>query len=306
MEKLFDKIGDHFNNPEMSDRILVVKIRKDGWEKLEAARRVRSITKTDSQGANDDTISTISSNLQEKPDKTEENESAVNKEEQKFDTDESAPTAADDSFNLPSISDSRTVSSLSCDSGIGDASSSEAKKNIKSKKREESWIVVEDQEQESETMMNLDSVSTHLLTREEVDLDVTFSKLLIADIRYAHKAGAIGLTAVNSVEEGASASCSSQSTENSVIRTSEEDLTLADTVIREHQLYVHSFWLALNSSYFRSLFFSSGMKETKVKKVSFVGDEQTDLQTDLLSNVIITPSPSTQMLTSSRLVPIAC
>lgn len=267
MEKLFDKIGDHFNNPEMSDRILVVKIRKDGWEKLEAARRVRSITKINSQGGNDDTIPTISSNQQEKPDKTEENESAVSTEEQKFDADESATTAADDSFNLPSISDSRTVSSLSCDSGIGDGLSSEAKKTIKSKKREESWIVVEDQEQESETMMNLDSASTHLSTREELDLDVTFSKLLIADIRYAHKAGAIGLTAINSAEDGASASCSSQSTENSFIRTSEEDLTLADTVIREHQLYVHSFWLALNSSYFRSLFFSSGMKETKVKKV---------------------------------------
>lgn len=266
MEKLFDKIGDHFNNPEMSDRILVVKIRKDGWEKLEAARRVRSITKINSQGGNDDTIPTISSNQQEKPDKTEENESAVSTEEQKFDADESATTAADDSFNLPSISDSRTVSSLSCDSGIGDGLSSEAKKTIKSKKREESWIV-EDQEQESETMMNLDSASTHLSTREELDLDVTFSKLLIADIRYAHKAGAIGLTAINSAEDGASASCSSQSTENSFIRTSEEDLTLADTVIREHQLYVHSFWLALNSSYFRSLFFSSGMKETKVKKV---------------------------------------
>ena len=279
MEKLFDKIGDHFNNPEMSDRILVVKIRKDGWEKLEAAHRVRSITKTNSQGGNDDTISTTSSNQQEKPDKTEKNESTVSTEEQNFNTDESATsTAADDSFNLPSISDSRTASSLSCDSGIGDASSSESKRTIKSKKREESWIVVEDEEQEPETMMNLESASTHLLNREEeVDLDVTFSKLLIADIRYAHKAGAIGLSAINSAEDGTSASCLSQSTENRVIRTSEEDLTLADTVIREHQLYVHSFWLALNSSYFRSLFFSSGMKETKVKKVSFIGNEQTDL-----------------------------
>lgn len=269
MEKLFDKIGDHFNNPEMSDRILVVKIRKDGWEKLEAARRVRSITKTNSQGGNDDTISTPSNNQQEKPDENEENESTVSTDEQNFNADESATTATDDSFNLPSISDSRTISSLSCDSGIGDASSSEAKRTIKSKKREESWIVVEDQEQESETMMNSVSACKHLPvgTSSEVDLDVTFSKLLIADIRYAHKAGAIGLTAMNSLEDGASAFCSSRSTDNGVMRTSEEDLTLADTVIREHQLYVHSFWLALNSSYFRSLFFSSGMKETKVKKV---------------------------------------
>ena len=270
MEKLFDKIGDHFNNPEMSDRILVVKIRKDGWEKLEAAWRVRSITKTNSHGANDVTIPATSNNKQEKSDNTEDNESVVSRAEQNYSADESTTTAADDSFNLPSISDSRTVSSLSCDSGIGDTSSSEVKRTIKSKKREDSWIVVEDQEQESETIMNSDSACKHLPTStpSEVDLDVTFSNLLIADIRYAHKAGAVGLTNINSVEDGASASCFSQLTENGVIRTSEEDLTLADTVIREHQLYVHSFWLALNSSYFRSLFFSSGMKETKVKKVS--------------------------------------
>lgn len=269
MEKLFDKIGDHFNNPEMSDRILVVKIRKDGWEKLEAAWRVRSITKTNSQGGNDGTIPETSNNQQEKPDNTEDNESIVSRAEQNHSADESTTTAADDSFNLPSISDSRTVSSLSCDSGIGDTSSSEVKRTIKSKKREDSWIVVEDQEQESETIMNSDSACKHLPTStpSEVDLDVTFSNLLIADIRYAHKAGAIGLTNIHSVEDGASASCFSQLTENGVIRTGEEDLTLADTVIREHQLYVHSFWLALNSSYFRSLFFSSGMKETKVKKV---------------------------------------
>ena len=267
MEKLFDKIGDHFNNPEMSDRILIVKIRKDGWEKLEAAWRVRSITKTNSQGGNDDTVSATSNNQHEKPDNAEENESTLSTAVQNLNVDESTTTTADDSFNLPSISDSRTVSSLSCDSGISDAFSSEAKRTIKSKKREESWIVVE--EQESETVMNSDGACKHLPTdtSSEVDLDVTFSNLLIADIRYAHKAGAIGLTAINSVEDGASASCPSQSTENGVIGTSEEDLTLADTVIREHQLYVHSFWLALNSSYFRSLFFSSGLKETKVKKV---------------------------------------
>lgn len=272
MEKLFDKIGDHFNNPEMSDRILVVKIRKDGWEKLEAAWRVRSITKTNSQGGNDDTMTATNNKQQEKPQKSEENESVswpvVSTVEQNF-NDEAPSTTADDSssFSLPSISDSRTVSSLSCDSGIGDATSSEAKRTVKSKKREESWIVVEDQEQESGTTMNSDTCKLQPAgTSSDVDLDVTFSKLLIADIRYAHKAGEIGLTSANTAEDGASASFSSQSTENS-IKTSEEDLTLADTVIREHQLYVHSFWLALNSSYFRSLFFSSGMKETKVKKV---------------------------------------
>lgn len=267
MEKLFEKIGDHFNNPEMSDRILIVKIRKDGWEKLEAARRVRSITKTNSQDGNDDTISVTNNKQQEKPNKSEQNESIVSATEEKI-SDESSPSTADDSFNLPSISISdisRTVSSLSCDSGIGDTSSTEAKRTVKSKKREEYSVVVE----KEESMVNSDtgklqsSGDSDSNGSSDVDLDITFSKLLIADISYAHKAGAIGLTSVSPGEDGASAS----SMANGVIKTSEEDLSLADTVIREHQLCVHSFWLALNSSYFRSLFFSSGMKETKVKKV---------------------------------------
>ena len=37
-------------------------------------------------------------------------------------------------------------------------------------------------------------------------------------------------------------------------------------VIREHKFYIHGAWLALQSSYFRSLFFS-GMKESNVKEV---------------------------------------
>ena len=36
-------------------------------------------------------------------------------------------------------------------------------------------------------------------------------------------------------------------------------------VIRQHKLYIHSAWLALQSSYFRSLFFS-GMKESSANK----------------------------------------
>jgi hypothetical protein len=37
--------------------------------------------------------------------------------------------------------------------------------------------------------------------------------------------------------------------------------------IRQHKIYVHSFWLAIHSPYFRSLFHSSGMKENQEKEV---------------------------------------
>lgn len=36
-----------------------------------------------------------------------------------------------------------------------------------------------------------------------------------------------------------------------------------NTPIRQHKLYVHTFWLSVRSPYFRSLFHSSGMKENK-------------------------------------------
>lgn len=274
MDKLFEKIGDHFNNPEMSDRILVVKIRKDGWEKFEAARRVRSITKTNSQDGNDP-IPVTNSNQQERPHISTQKESIVNATEQQCNTESAPSTTSDDSLNAPHITDFRTASSLSCDSGICDASFSETKKTVKSKKREESLIGGEKEDvvvnQDSGNLQDASALGDAVESRtsSDVDLDATFSKLLIADIRYAHKAGAIGLTSLNSGEEGAPATFPSQSTENGAtgIKASEEDLTFADSVIREHQLYVHSFWLALNSSYFRGLFFSSGMKETKVKKV---------------------------------------
>ena len=267
MEKLFEKIGDHFNNPEMSDRILVVKIRKDGWEKLEAARRVRSITKTNSQEGND-AISGTNFNQKERLHVSTDKESIVSTSEPKCDTESAG--RGDDSVN--SASELRTVSSLSCDSGISDVTFSETKKTVKSKKIEESSIRGEKGHnpvnQDSGNWQNAaNSNGDAVVSPTSSDVDVTISKLLIADISYTHKAGAIGLTALNTGDESPSASAPLQSSKTGTAEASVEYLTFTDTVIREQQLYVHSFWLALNSSYFRSLFFSSGMKETKVKKV---------------------------------------
>ncbi|XP_022783695.1 uncharacterized protein LOC111324413 isoform X2 [Stylophora pistillata] len=260
MDKLFEKIGDHFNNPEMSDRILVVKIRRDGWEKLEAAHRVRIITKTNSQEGND-SISVTNFNKKEKMHLSTDRESIIGTSEPKCDT-ESA-RLCDDSFN--STSELRTVSSLSCDSGISDATFSETKRTVKSKKIEESSAGGE----KGNNPVNEYSGNWQGFANLNGDAVVssTSSDVLIADISYAQKIGAIGLTALDSDDGSASASAPSPSTNTETAETSEEDLTFTDTVIREQQLYVHSFWLALNSSYFRGLFFSSGMKETKVKKV---------------------------------------
>ena len=271
MEKLFEKIGDHFNNPEMSDRILVVKIRTDGWEKLEAARRVKNMTKTSSDNNEDSSSPTNNKSggntnvrLEEKQPVTSDKGSDV------------TSSSVEEGNTFGNVDSSRTVSSLSCDSGIGcETLPSEAKRTVKSKKREDSLNVVENRESVARDNLDVEKTSdsndastSSTLSSPELDLDIAYTKLLLTDIGYANKAGAIGLTgAANSSLTSGENEVNKTATDNGVLKAREEDLVLADTVIREHQLCVHSFWLALNSSYFRSLFFSSGMKETKVKKV---------------------------------------
>lgn len=273
MEKLFEKIGDHFNNPEMSDRILVVKIRTDGWEKLEAARRVKNMTKTSSDN-NEDSSSPTN-------DKSGGNTNVRLEEKQPVTSDRGSDVPSSSveegiTFGNVDSSSSRTVSSLSCDSGIScETLPSEAKRTVKSKKREDSLTVVENRESVArdnldaeKTSDSNDASTSSTVSSPELDLDIAYTKLLLTDIGYANKAGAIGLTgASNSSLTSGENEVNKTAADNGVLKAREEDLVLADTVIREHQLCVHSFWLALNSSYFRSLFFSSGMKETKVKKV---------------------------------------
>ena len=271
MEKLFEKIGDHFNNPEMSDRILVVKIRTDGWEKLEAARRVKNMTKTSSDNNEDSSSPTNNKSggntnvrLEEKQPVTSDKGSDV------------TSSSVEEGNTFGNVDSSRTVSSLSCDSGIGcETLPSEAKRTVKSKKREDSLTVVENRESVArdnldaeKTSDSNDASTSSTVSSPELDLDIAYTKLLLTDIGYANKAGAIGLTgATNSSLTSGENEVNKTAADNGVLKAREEDLVLADTVIREQQLCVHSFWLALNSSYFRSLFFSSGMKETKVKKV---------------------------------------
>lgn len=245
MDKLFEKIGDHFNNPEMSDRILVVKIRRDGWEKLEAARRVKNMSKTSS--CDEETRAAACNKSEEQINTTGENGPVeLNGEE----TPKTCSTD-DDSLVNPGC-DPRTVSSLSCDSGIGeDSTFCETKRSIKSKKREESG------NSERQTSTSFDS---------ELDTTLITNNGSVNQLQTGTSELASGAVSNAIVAPGGQAACS-QVNEASAVNANDDDLSLVDTLVGEHQLCVHSFWLALNSSYFRSLFFSSGMMETKIKKV---------------------------------------
>lgn len=244
MDKLFEKIGDHFNNPEMSDRILVVKVRKDGWEKFEAALRVKNITKANS--CDEETSVAVSRRLEEDSNTQVENDRiTVDNEESPV---MSSCCSAESSENC--AGGSRTVSRQSCDSGISeDATCLETTRSTKRKRGEES---------EHHGL-------THCDSKLVSDLSVTVSLTNIsADEALKGLAG--DLQSNDTIAPGGESACM-QVTAESVANSSDDDSSLDETLVCEHQLCVHSFWLALNSSYFRGLFFSSGMMETKIKKV---------------------------------------
>lgn len=242
MDKLFEKIGDHFNNPEMSDRILVVKVRKDGWEKFEAALRVKNITKANS--CDEETSVAVSRRLEEHSNTQVENDRiTVDNEESPV---MSSCCSAESSENC--AGGSRTVSRQSCDSGISeDATCLETTRSTKRKRGEES---------EHHGL-------THCDSKLVSDLSVSLTNISADE---ALKGLAGDLLSNDTIAPGGESACMEVTTE-SVANSSDDDSSLDETLVCEHQLCVHSFWLALNSSYFRGLFFSSGMMETKIKKV---------------------------------------
>ena len=244
MDKLFEKIGDHFNNPEMSDRILVVKVRKDGWEKFEAAIRVKNITKANS--CDEETSVAVSRRLEEHSNTQVENDRVT------VDNEESPVMSSCNCCSVESSencgSGSRTVSRQSCDSGISeDATCLETKRSTKRKKGEES-------EHHGLTYCDSKLVS---------DLSVSLTNISANE---ALKGLAEDRLSNDNIAPGGESTCM-EVTAESVANTGDDDSSLDETLVCEHQLCVHSFWLALNSSYFRGLFFSSGMMETKIKKV---------------------------------------
>ena len=231
MEKLFDKIGDHFNNTEMADRILVVKVRTDGWEQLEAAVRVRTSSaklKLDSNGDDSEVGSEEDTKTPEK----------CNKKDAESPTDKKT--------------DSRSESNVSADSGIA---LEEPKHATTSKRKIKKDADEVDASQGSDATATLCARGTEVSSVEDEATDSTEPE--------AHKCANGDSTQRNCLSPGELGAEEKKCTESHGV----SECCLQSTVVSEYEIHVHSFWLALNSSYFRSLLFSSGMKETRCKKV---------------------------------------
>ena len=274
MEKIFEKIADHFNNPEMADRILCVKVREDGWEKLEAAsllRHIRSKTKP-SDADNNDAGTKICS----------ESEGLCYNY-----VDITGPRC---SVSLSGLGETKTEENENCENerlgtGIGSIDQGQRLKEdlkpklAKSKKQEsfsstthetfdernkevqfendqlvKSNPIPSEKEKEKETGSVHDKSETVLCDKE-----MTTSSLMSKD-------NATEDMPPRESHDSMTSSDHDELLEGVLVGSKDED-DLSSTVIKKYEIHVHSFWLSLNSSFFRSLFYSSGMRETKDKQV---------------------------------------
>ena len=251
MDKIVEKIADHFNNPEMADRVLCVKIREDGWEKLEAAsllKHIRSQSKPsdieDVEKQNSDTNCGTQSDTNCAPVETDKKKDSayqienINREKELKVKVRRAKCKKQDHF-------------LSRKQGQG------LKQNSNTEKKIDDSLSTQSGSQEFISNSNKSEKDSENKEIESPVLSSVNENALESQSEQNSLATVFGCTHQIGVTD---ATATLKDTNTS------EDLN--STVIREHQIYVHSFWLSLNSSFFRSLFYSSGMKETKDKQVS--------------------------------------
>ena len=119
---------------------------------------------------------------------------------------------------------------------------------------------------ENETRLNVDTVKD-----EEIESGSSSEKTEFQNVEYEP-----GLDARNGIE--------SQLGDES--DSSASGSTSDVPVLREHRIYVHACWLALNSRYFRSLLFESGMRECTSTEFSMkVTESEEDAFLSLLKSI---------------------
>lgn len=268
-DKVLEKIGDHYNNPEMADRILVVKVRPQGWEMQEAAKLARNYVNKDNKKDKGNSEKTPNlKNTNESKNSTRKND---HKSQSKGAKDViSEPPSSSGAIASGSIvlSDSEVdveivaaASDLSC-SPVQEAYNSKAGTKRKKNNSEDSIVIPEDilLLKDKDCKCPIDS---HCGEGSDLPNPTVVSKTEEAEIETE-----------NAVEDSDSEISQADKKicvdveESLPIYTSVTQQDVESFVVCEHEIYVHSFWLALNSPYFRTLFFSSWMKESKDKKVS--------------------------------------
>ncbi|XP_031563053.1 BTB/POZ domain-containing protein POB1-like [Actinia tenebrosa] len=260
-DRVLEKIGDHYNNPEMADRILVVKVRPQGWEMQEAAKLARNYINKDK--GKSEKMSNIESTNESKTSTRKNDEKSLSKVSKDVLSEPVSGAIASASIVLSdSDVDVEIVTSASDSSysPVQEVYNSKAGTKRKKNNSEDSIVIPEEILLDKDSKCPIDSSceqGSDLPNPSEVS-----------------KTEDVELKTENPVEESDREIISQADKKICVdieeflpIYTFATQQDVDSCVVCEHEIYVHSFWLALNSPYFRGLFFSSGMKETKDKKV---------------------------------------
>lgn len=243
-DRVLEKIGDHFNNPEMSDRILIVKVRPLGWEIHEAAKLAKNAVKTSdvNDGVSERTL---------KHEKATDNASPVPRIDKKSSNSSENVNPADPADADHELQLTDTESQPLLNSDVEKCTKDENNSKCGTKRRKNQSL---DNSFLSEECGAEDSKCETTLPDNDDTLEINKKEKNIPDETF---------TAVECEEEIVQADKRVRIEELTVLSDKEVD----SCVVCEHEIFVHSFWLALNSPFFRGLFFSSGMKETKDNKV---------------------------------------
>lgn len=261
-DKVLEKIGDHFNNPEMSDRILVVKVRPLGWEIQEAAKLAQNAIKT-------------AYVKKERSEQTPKQDIATDASCSLPRVDKKSSSSLEDVFQndyvdrdldpeeTKSISGDTNTDSLDC-SKQREPNSKCGTKRRKNHSLDSSFVgeelncqsVQDECESTLQTIVQSDNINEnvqHLLDEKMKNLDSVVPEEVIYVVDCEKEEEIIQADKRVCIEE--------------VHQTDLLQNDIDSCVVCQHEIYVHSFWLALNSPFFRGLFFSSGFKETKDNKV---------------------------------------
>lgn len=257
-DRVLEKIGDHYNNPEMSDRILIVKVRPLGWQIREAAKLAQNVRKT----------------AYVKEEHTEKTSTQLNA------TDESCPVPRVDKKSSGSLENvfqnTESIENQEIFYGMDtntDSCENPAKpttqnskfgtKRRKNHSLDSSFLGEEANAQSLEVAAEAEALENENVLKL-VENDDIFLEEKVKIVKTDE-----GILVVDCEKEDEIIQADKRVCIEDQIET--ENMASADDVdsyvVCEHEMYVHSFWLALNSPFFRGLFFSSGMKETKDNKV---------------------------------------
>ena len=258
LSKLFEA---EFNKPDLHDRVLVFDVvGKASWQHISSVKNGRSGSETSAQ-SEDENEDEIEDEIEDENEDESEDENEDEWERMIAERRELIPV-------LKQVAKPDKISeALETQDSEGYEKESESHDDEFASNGEDS------QRNDDEASDKIEGVQNQKATEANENADIAFNENMETnqnesnenetksqhDCEVAQDSNDENPTSNNEEQSGNSSETSNKSNEASH-RDSE------DEIIRQHKFYIHSLWLAVQSSYFRSLFFS-GMKESSATEV---------------------------------------